>query len=161
MCAHMQPERETRGESIRVRVTPSTKFAIDFTARVLRKSVTQLLEDAVLPIAERTEFRGKSWRDFDDPTPGYAECKMFLHGVPMSKDEDDLKRFVLTHREFFFDGDEPNRRRLDVLWSRVPHYADSYFRKMKTDNHAVGHEMNAALKEAKRKTIPWPPEDER
>ncbi len=144
-----------------MRVKPSLKFAIGFAARARRQSVADLVLDAVMPIVESTEFRGKKWHEFDDPTPGYSECKLYLVGVPMNKDEDEIKRFVLTHREFFYDGDEPSRRRLDVLWSKVPHYAHSYFRRMKTDNLSTGHEMNAALVEAKRDPIPWPPEGER
>jgi hypothetical protein len=161
MCADMPLQKEVRGDNIKVRVQPSAKFAVDFAARVLRKSVSQLVTDGVMPIAETTTFRGKSWKDYDDPTPGYSFCKMCLDGLPMSKEEDDLKRFILSHKEFFFDGEEPARRRLDVLWPKVPHYAETYFRKMRTDNQAAGHEMNRALVEAKRKPIKWPPEDER
>lgn len=152
--------KETRAENVKIRVQPSVKFAIDFAARVTHRSLTQLVIDAVLPVLEDAKLRGKGWRDFDDPTPGYSMCLLYLHGAPLDKDEDTLKRFVLAHKEFFFDGDEPARRRLDVLWPRVEHFADTYFRKLKTDSFAAGHEMNKALTEAKRKPIVWPPEGE-
>ena len=70
--------REAKDHNVRVRCTPQEKFAIEFAARVARKSYSHLVLDAVAPVVEAATWRGKSWRDYEDPTPGYAWCLMFI-----------------------------------------------------------------------------------
>jgi len=119
--------------------------------------MTALILAALRPIADETKWRGKIWADYDDPLPGYSECLMWRDKIPAWSEEEDAKAFVFAHREFFFDGEEPSRRRLAVIWPRLKHYVELYKKTTATDTDAAAREMNGALKEAKQKPLVWPP----
>ncbi len=151
-------EDTNRSTALSIRATPSVKFAADFAARLKGLSTTALVETLVMAEADKLTIAGLGWRDFDDPSPGVGWCRMYLHKIALNKDEDEIKRFVLAHREFFYDGTEPNRRRIEILWPRIGHFADKYFRTMRTSTDAAGADMNKALAEARAKQVTWPPE---
>lgn len=148
---------ELKEYSLSLRISERSMFAAVFASQVAGQSQTKFYEWALLARAATEGLvNGKSWEHFWDESEAvrwlkvYQEPKFPLDSErPKSPHMTLLAReVVLAHREYFYDGKEPNRARAEVLWTDLQHWMDLWQQSRATNPHAVAEAMAAKLKKA-------------
>ncbi len=139
-----------------MRFDPLTLFArdlvcsqtgMDFTAAAARGLQIQA---AQLPLGLPKDV---TWADLFDECEGVVKCRLFaLSGYRPTPEEERLRTFVFTHREFFYvergGAVLPHRSFVVELWPRIDHYRSVWDAQMHEDYWAAAREMRADLKKA-------------
>lgn len=131
-----------------LRIRERVQFAVEFWAQFDNKSDTAFIEIACEAMADAlAKENGISWRKLFHPHEGVRALRIFLMAdYPLSDEEERLRSFVLTNREFFYStvGSDllvivPN---VEVLW---PNIRDFSSMKEESDYWAPAKAMSAAL----------------
>jgi hypothetical protein len=159
-------DRGSKTETLSLRLDPKTKFSLEFVARINGQTLTTIVERAIrascdqVKIAEG-DFAGPySWQDFWDPEEGVRMLKLLACvDYPSTYDEDDLRRFTLSHWEFFYASEKattPKRGFVEVLWPKIDEYRRIWQEQRESDYWAAGRAMAAALTNAQLNAPEWP-----
>ena len=159
--------RGVKGDTLTIRLTPKTRFLLEFVARHRGQTITTLLERAVVELAERTTFRrpddneSRTWQDYWDISEGVRTLKIAEEPnlYPTYEEEQKLE-FAKTHWPFFYASPECTsfmRPYITILWPRIEEYINVWNETQWTDYFAAGRAMHSAISSAKVNPPDWPP----
>lgn len=152
--AKQKGEKRTRLNRSNLRLDDLSTFARDLVCSQTGMSQTKALERGLQLQAESLTLglpAGVSWADLYDANPGVLTLRLFaLPGYKRSPDEERLRTFVFTHREFFYVERKgalvPHREYVAELWPHLPRYRATWESQMHDDYWAAANEMRADLK---------------
>lgn len=166
-----EPKR-AKSESLSLRLDPKARFILEFVARVEARSITTIVERAIKQYAERVrvddpfdengrEVLRPNWTDFWDPSDGVRTLKMFaVADVPSTFEEDELRAFVKSHWQFFYqDKSEqlPMRAYIDIVWPEIDEFLEIWRSEKATNYWSAGLAMQGKISAAGVKPPQWPP----
>lgn len=158
-------KRGSKTESLSLRVDPKTKFILEFLVRVTGFRITDLIERAIKEYAqEKTvpSFDGpdKNWTYYWHPDEGIRTINLiFDDDIHTTFEEDELKEFIRTHKEFFFSDTKCKRpfvAFVEVLWPNIDEYLQSWRETKSSNRWATGKSMMSAIRHAGMSGFEWP-----
>jgi hypothetical protein len=146
----------TRTQRAVLRLDDLSTFARELVCSQLGMSQTKALERGLQLQAEQLPLGlppGVTWADLWDASEGVRTLRLFaLPGYKRTPDEERLRTFVFTHREFFYAERRgalvPHREYVVALWPHLPRYRATWEAQMHDDYWAAANEMRADIKKA-------------
>lgn len=147
----------TKTEKFQARFDEHTRFALNLLAKQQGKKYVTIIEDAIQSLAKEMCQRelGQPLSVLFHPHEGVRTLNLLaLPSYRKSPDEEELRIFVLAHKEFFYADDKgkvPNLGLVMTLWDQIEHYRELW-REKRHENYWVAAEaMEAHLKKVKIK----------
>lgn len=139
------------------RFEPLTDFALDLVARQRTQKRAAVIHDAVIALGKQVadDELGQSLATLYHVHEGVRTLNLLAcPSYKTTPDEDDLRAFLVAHKEFFYADDKatvPSVALVTTLWDQLEHYRQLW-REKRHDNYWVAAEaMEARLKKAKIK----------
>lgn len=151
----MESRRNSRMSQFRF--DEKTSFAMRLIARQRNQKLTAAVSNAIRQAATHLDLGGHSWLDLYDEHEGI--CLLLCLACPTyqpSPEEEDLRRFALKHREFFYADQKatiPKRTTVEVLWPKIASYQE-HWNKTKNESPSATAKLMAA--ELKAEGLPTP-----
>jgi hypothetical protein len=150
-------------EHFHARFEPQTEFALSLIAQQRKQKKVAVVEEALLEQAKRIalEELGQHFNALYHPSEGVRMLNLFAcPGFKATTAQDELRAFVLAHKQFFYADDKattPQLDYVDVLWDRVQHYFELWRDKRHEDHYVAAEAMAEALKKTKIKPPKYGP----
>ncbi|MFT8716076.1 hypothetical protein [Gluconobacter potus] len=159
MADEPRRKKTAKTESLTIRLDPKTRFALEFVARVRGQTITKVIEQEIIKVADETEIlAGDSpsnsvcWRSYWDVNEGVRYLQIANDALTNpTYEEEEVIDFVRQHWKFFStDARLQNLKRdnIEVLWPMMPHFMEWWREKKSSDRSFVFSMMNHALAEA-------------
>jgi hypothetical protein len=158
----------SRGEMLTVRFDQRTRFALEFTSRLLGQSMTTVLERALLDYAAKNttapnvaSSKKLKWQDYWSDCEGERVLRIAeLEALYPNTDDRYKVAFAREHWPFFYTS--PACREcmpfyIDVLWPEIERFMMIRIEQSDTNWMAAGEAMAAKLREARIEPPEWPP----
>ncbi len=158
---------EKRDDSTSIRISPATRFALDWIAAVSGMGIGDAYAHAIAVTAEKLEHDGHRWSDAYHPHECVRWLRMFLFGLASKEDTlEQLKTaLVSAHKPFFFRKDKGrwvvDEQKAYVLWPHMIALISHWDKRREFDAWATGEKMAEILRDAKIAPPAWGPEVER
>jgi hypothetical protein len=159
----IRPKRkgtERKTETMNMRVDRKFAFAVWFASELKGQPQATFVERAVYSaIDEAKDPRGRSWKDYWDPSEGVRTIQLLRSGTfRTDAEEDRLLAFVREHSEFFEDDHGDLRRgNIDVLWPNIETFVAFWDETRAKDYWAAGKRMAEVLYQVNIEPPWWPP----
>lgn len=150
-------------ERFSARFEGQTDFALSLIAQQKKQKKVAVVEEALLEQAKRLSLEelGQHFSALYHPNEGVRMLNLFAcPGFKTTTAQDELKAFVLEHKEFFYADAKATMPQLgfvDVLWDRIQHYFELWRDKRHNDHYVAAEAMAEALKKAKIKPPKYGP----
>ncbi|MFE0233645.1 hypothetical protein ACFW0F_06890 [Brucella anthropi] len=162
-------KRQTKTESLAIRLDPKTRFMLEFISRIKGQTITTVVERAITEHAENVRATmywpdGNSenvgWRDLWTISEGERALRLAMvrEAFPSYEEEKRLE-FTREHWEFFYTSKDMLTFQtfyVDVLWPRIDEFIQIGEDNISTDLFAAGKAMRDALKTAGLEAPEWP-----
>ncbi len=160
-----EQKRGAKTESLSLRIDPKTKFILEFMVRVTGFRITDLIERAIKDYAEKTTIGDgfndqRNWMHYWHPEDGVRTVKILLdNDLRTTFEEDELREFIKTHRDFFFSDNEmkrPTSAFIEVLWPKISEFLEHWRDNKAANRWETGTLMMQAIKSAGMQGFDWP-----
>lgn len=171
MAARDKKQRQSKTETLSIRLDPRTKFAAEFLARIWRQNTTAVVERCIRDAANRIEFGGwlddegnkhgqRRWPDYWHIEQGVREIFLYRDAqIPKTVEEEEKLEFVKWHIEFFSEVNDISSidpMRVNILWNRIDEFVELWRDQSAGEIWAAGRLMGSELKRAGIEPPEWP-----
>jgi len=158
--------RRSKSQTLSLRLNPKTRFVLEFLAKIHRRSITMIVEDAIKQagskgtVSHSFESEDKTWFDFWDFSEGVREMRMLADpDVPSDFEDDERRAFIAWHIEFFsqtYEMSNPDRINIEIIWPKIDQFIEHWNDTKRTNPWAAGEQMVMALDGANIPAPVWP-----
>lgn len=135
------------------RFDPKTRWAIELIAhqRGPEATATSAVRKAIHDAAARLNLGGHRWDELYDDEEGVRILRcLAIPEYELSDDEEELRAFVLAHREFFYSdpaATKPRPAAVALLWPKISEYRSHWITTRRENPGATARLLAKALKD--------------
>jgi len=167
MVAMAKDKKQTKSETLAIRIDAKTRFALEFMARHRGQPLTTAAERAIMAAANAEQLpHGKAainWSFFWDVSEGVRALRIaeFPEMFPTFEEARRLA-FAVEHWPFFYSS--PKRETclnhyIDIIWPRIDEFVQFHEDMKSKDFFAAGKALQEAIRDAKLLPPDWPHKD--